>query len=89
MHNFIKYDKDNPTIWAGFLKYSIEAKLKGFNNYSAKGIFEIMRWHTKIRGKGEFKIQNNFTPDYARKLMKYHPEFKGFFRIRKLKAPRL
>lgn len=88
MIDFEKYDKENPQIWEEFKKYSKKAKDKGFKNYSANGIFEIIRWHTKVSGDGQYKISNNFRPDYARKMMREFPEFNGFFRVRELKASR-
>jgi hypothetical protein len=33
----------------------------------------------------EWKLNNNWTPYYARKLMANEPELKGFFEIRPLK----
>lgn len=91
--NFDEYHAKNPHIWEAFKKYAWEAKRKGFKNYSANGIFEIIRWHTPVAAEGhppQFKIGNNFRPDYARKLMDEDPEnFAGFFRTRALKAPRV
>jgi hypothetical protein len=71
-----------------FKKYAKEAKNRGYKNYSANGIFEIIRWDTGISGTGKFKINDHFRPDYARKMMEEYPEFKDFFRIKGLKAPR-
>lgn len=88
MIDFKKYDKENPQIWEGFVKYAKEAKSKGFKNYSANGIFEILRWHTGVNGNDQFKISNNYRPDYARKMMEAYPEFEGFFRVKQLKAKR-
>lgn len=85
MKNFEKYHRENPQIWEGFVKYANEAKRKGFQNYSAYGIFEILRWHTPITGNDAYKLNNTFRPEYARKLMEEQPEFLGFFRIRELK----
>ena len=89
MIDFKKYHEENPHIWEAFKKYSLIAKNKrGFQNYSANGIFEIIRWHTDIASRDEYKVNNNFRPDYARKMMKEFPEFEKFFRIRELKANR-
>ncbi len=88
MIDFKKYDQENPMIWESFKKYSFQAKEKGFDNYSAKGIFEIIRWHTGISGNDMFKLNNNFHADYARKMMLEFPNFNGFFRLRELKAIR-
>jgi hypothetical protein len=89
MINFEKYDKENPEIWDLFVKYAFEAKNKGFEHYSANGIFEVIRWHTKAHGNDGFKVNNTYRPDYSRKIMNLYPEFDGFFRIRETKAVRL
>lgn len=86
MLSFKKYNKKNPLVWGLFVKYSKEARKKGFKTYSAKGIFEIIRWHTEINGTEGFKLNNNYHPDYARKLMKTYPKFQGFFKIRERKS---
>lgn len=89
MIDFKTYDKENPQIWDEFKKYSLIAKQNRlFKNYSAKGIFEIIRWHTNAEGNDSFKLNNNYHADYARKMMNEFPEFDGFFRIRELKATR-
>jgi hypothetical protein len=84
MINFDKYNTDNPKIWAEFVRLSFEAKKKGFKRYSAKGIFELIRWNTKIEGNDGFKLNNNYHAYYSRKMMEDYPEFKGFFEIRKV-----
>lgn len=62
--------------------------MNGFKIYSAKGIFEIIRWHTSAHGNDGFKVNNNYHPDYARKMMREFPSFYGFFKTRNLKAIR-
>ena len=88
MTKFEQYHKDNPKIYKAFTRYAREAKHKGFKNYSSKSLFEIIRWHTTIKGGRVFKIDNNYAPDYARKMMQEYESFKGFFRVRTLKAKR-
>lgn len=89
MINFQQYDADNPHIWREFVKFSKEAKQKGFEHYSAKGIFEIIRWHTAASGNDQFKLNNNYHADYARKMMIEYPEFEGFFRTREMRTQRV
>ena len=88
MIDFKSYDRQNPKIWELFKRFSNEAKQKGFKHYSAKGIFEIIRWHTGASGNDHFKLNNNYHADYARKMMNEYPSFKGFFRTRELKSLR-
>lgn len=89
MTDFTNYDKDNPEIWGLFVHYASEAKRKGFNRYAAKSIFEIIRWETPLKNGIPFKVNNNFTADYARKMEREFPEFNGFFEKRSLKSLRI
>lgn len=75
---FDQYDGSNPHIWQSFVHFCVQTRAKGFLKYSAKGIFELIRWHTSERGKEPFKVNNIYTPDYARKMEKTYPEFKDF-----------
>tara|TARA_R110002020_G_scaffold148076_2_gene323897 strand:- start:32 stop:304 length:273 start_codon:yes stop_codon:yes gene_type:complete len=89
MIDFKNYDAANPQIWAEFKKFCFLAKERGYTHWSAKGVFEVIRWNTPASDTTTpFKVCNNFTPDYARKMMKEYPEFEGFFRIKQLKASR-
>jgi hypothetical protein len=75
MKNFKKYDTEHPAIWKLFVKFAMEAKYeKKFKHYSAKGIFELIRWHTGAQGNDQYKINNNFHAHYARK---FNENFKG------------
>lgn len=89
MIDFKNYDAANPQIWTEFKRVCFLAKEKGFTHWSAKGVFEVIRWETQVGDNTtQFKVCNNFTPDYARKMMKEYPEFQGFFKIKQLKASR-
>ncbi len=88
MIDFETYDRQNPQIWEQFVKFSKEAKQRGFSHYSAKGIFEIIRWHTPVTGNDAYKLNNNYHADYARKMMREYEEFRDFFRTREIRARR-
>lgn len=88
MKSFKTYHEENPKIYLEFKKYTFEAKIKGFKHYSAKGIFELIRWHSTVGVNDGYKVNNNYHPDYARLLMSEFPEYKGFFNVRELKKIR-
>jgi len=89
MIDFTSYHKENPNVWKAFVECAKATRARGFQRYSANGIFEIIRWHTGVNTEGQgFKVNNNFRADYARKMMDEFPEFKGFFTIRPLTAVR-
>lgn len=83
--DFFEYHKKNPSIYEKFKEVTFQAITKGFKHYGSKGIFEQIRW---LRGgdlkEDGFKVNNLYTPTYARLFEKDHPEHKGFFRKRKL-----
>lgn len=87
--NFWKWvftDKGS-AFFDAFVSMAKRTKSKGFKNYGAKGLVEIMRWHTPIRDGGKlFKICNDYTSGLARLAMLVEPELDGFFRTRSPKG---
>lgn len=82
--DFELYDEQHPQVWRSFEKFTFDALRRGFKNYGARSIFELIRWHTGVNAEFPegFKVNNTFTPHYARKFMREHPEHDGYFRIR-------
>jgi hypothetical protein len=82
--DFIKYDNENPQVWEKFKYFTLQAIRSGRNNMGSKAIMERIRWYTMVEtsSKDVFKINNNYSAFYARKFMKKHPRFDGFFRTR-------
>lgn len=80
----IEFTKDNPDVWRLFCGFTFDRINKGFKNYSAKAVFERIRWEMDIGGDGvkQFKLNNNYPAFYARAFMRKYPEHNGFFRIR-------
>lgn len=80
-----EYHKRHPEVWDLFVSFSFQMINKGYKNYSAKAVFERIRWEKDAGGNGitEFKIGNNHPSFYARRFMKMYPEYDGFFRTRK------
>lgn len=85
---FHEYDRENPHIYQLFIKYARMVKDTGFNKFSAKAIFERLRWHVMFETHDiePFKLNNSYTAFYARKAIKDYPEFDGFFETRKKKG---
>ena len=87
VQKFKEYHDKNPQVFEMFKRFSQEAKQAGFKKFSAKAVFERMRWYTDIETKGEpFKLSNNYHAYYARKLMEEVPEFDGFFRTKMIQG---
>jgi len=81
----IRFHAKHPIVWDLFVQFTFERIAKGFEHYSSKGIFERIRWETAApnHDPADFKLNNNYTPFYARAFMKKYPKYVGFFRTRK------
>ena len=84
---FNEFHADNPQVWQQFKRFAFKAINAGMNNFSSRAIFHRIRWETNVESKdGEFKINNNLSPFYARKFADEFPKYEFFFRNRKSKA---
>lgn len=80
------FHSEHPVVWELFVAYTMDRIKKGFQNYSAKAVFERIRWEVdSVGGDGtyEFKLNNNWPSFYARRFMRMYPQYDGFFRIRR------
>jgi hypothetical protein len=82
---FAAVDAANPQMWALFERFTFEMIRRGFRHYSARAVIHRVRWETAVPlvdGTSEFKINNNWSPFYARKFHQLYPQHDGFFRNR-------
>lgn len=78
------YHKKHPEVWQLFCDFSFQMIDRGYKHYSAKAVFERIRWEKDAGGDGvtQFKVGNNYPAFYARAFMKQYPHHDGFFRLR-------
>ena len=78
----------NPKVYELFKEFTFRAIKRGFHNLSARMVFHRIRWETSVETvdpafyNGEFKINDHYSPFYARMFMRDHPAYNGFFRTR-------
>ena len=83
---FWQYHKKHPEVYTTFVKLTLQTIQKGFKRFSARGVFQVMRWLRKGEIKDDgFKYNNNHTPYYVRMFERDYPTHVGFFEKRKLK----
>lgn len=82
---FAEYHEQNPQIYEAFKKFTFDLIKRGRDHYGAQGIIELIRYHSIIGGNDGFKINNNYSADYARLFMRDFPQHDNFFRLRQLK----
>ena len=85
---FEKFHSENPEVYRLLVKFAREAKAAGRKHYGMKSLFERLRWHVDIELKGEheFKLNNNYTSRYARRIRDLEFDLRDFFETRELKA---
>lgn len=83
-NEFDEFDMNNPKIWELLVRFSHEAKNAGVESIGVKLLVERIRWEIQIETKSSdnYKINNNHSAFYARKLMNEYPELNGLFKIR-------
>lgn len=81
---FFEWLRENWPIWRAFEREARRLKARGFQHYSARTIWEVLRHHTNLQeSRGPWKLNDHYPPDCARLLMLAYPEdFDGFFELR-------
>ena len=92
---FKRFHTANPDVFDMFEHFTLEAVGSGMKKVGAKFVFERIRWELYVKTKGaghcvatgrDLKLNNNFTPMYARMFMTKHKAHIGLFEIRIIKA---
>jgi hypothetical protein len=86
---FEKYHADNPDVYVLLVKLARQWVAAGHSKLGIKTLIERLRWEfhvTAVRDVDGFKINNNYAPYYARKIMAEYPELDGLFETRMLTA---
>ncbi len=87
---FEEWSAARPEVEEKIVEYALRAKHAGLRTYGMKAIWERLRWHFKIdKGDHEFKLCNDYTSRYARRIMRDYPALEGFFELRELRDKRL
>lgn len=83
--DFWPWLEDNRHLFVAFVEVARRAKRRGFQQWSARAIWHILRWESaeKEGGQDMLKVNNNATPGLARLAMKLYPDLADFFETRK------
>ena len=81
---FAAFDEANPSVYALLRGLALGMKGRGAKRWSTKAAFEIVRWayFMQTTDPEGYKLNNNYTALYARKLMDNEPQLAGFFETR-------
>lgn len=79
----LQFHKENPHVLREMAAVCLKVKRAGYQRWSVKAAFEIVRYNSAITTTGKkYKLNNSHTASYARWLMRDIPELAGFFATR-------
>jgi hypothetical protein len=79
-----EFDSANPEVCQLFVRFTFEAPPSRATRFSVDSVAERIRWFFNIKTRGgEFKLNNNLRPFYARKWAREFPGFAELFETRK------
>ena len=82
-----RWDDLNPHFYPLFSRFTLQLANRGHRNIGARLVIERIRWESMIRTSGDpWKLNDHYTPIYARRFMRDHPRLDGLFRLRGLRA---
>ena len=84
--SFKQYHLDNPQVYVEFKRLAFQLINRGYVRLGAKQIFEVIRWQTMVYGNDQYKLNNNYTSDYARLFELDHQIYAGYFLKRLCKS---
>jgi hypothetical protein len=80
---FERFHASHSEIYAEFRHIALNLLQYGRSHYESKAILKVIRYHRALSGKSEtelFKINNNYSLRYARKLMEEDDQLRTFLR---------
>jgi hypothetical protein len=77
---FDKFHSENPHIYSLMSKYAHQLLHAGKKKLSISLIAERVRWDSAVSTVGDsYKLNNNYSALYSRKLENDYPELRGMF----------
>ncbi len=84
---FAAFDAAHPEVYAELRRLALEGVAGGRKRLGAKELWEVARWHLRLRtGAKPYRLNNSYTALYARKLMDHEPQLDGVFETRRRRA---
>lgn len=81
---FDAFDNTNPEVYRLFQTFTFQMIGRGFSQYSSDAVLHRVRWETAtpLKEQAAFRINNNWSPFYARKFAADWPKHANFFEQR-------
>lgn len=80
---FERFHAENPAVYAELVRRARALRKRGVRRYSIRGLFEAMRYDQTVGTlSADYKLNNDFTALYARKIERTEPGLRGLFATR-------
>ena len=81
---FEEFHRDNPHVYVELRKLAFKLVDRGWEHYGIMALWNVVRFHRHMETIADdgFKLNNNHTPFYARRLMENEPGLGDFFETR-------
>jgi hypothetical protein len=84
---FDAFHAANPDVYAELVRLARDARSAGRQRVGMKELWEVARWHLRLRTTGdEYRLNNDYTSCFARLIQDQEPDLAGLFETRKRKA---
>ena len=84
---FEAFHRANPHVYRQLRALALNYRRAGQKRCGVKMLFEVLRYQSALKTVGEpWKLNNNYTALYARRLMDRESELTGFFELRERRA---
>jgi hypothetical protein len=84
---FEAFHAANPHVYRALRALALNYKRAGNDRAGMKMLYENLRYLSGVETQGDpYKLNNNYTALYARRLMEHEPELEGFFELRERRA---
>ena len=84
---FEEFHQANPHVYERLVRMTFDLRNRGITHWGIKGLWEKLRWDIAMEtSQDPYKLNNDYTALYARRIMEFYPSLDGFFRIRKRKG---
>lgn len=89
--DFNRFHAGHPEVFERFEALALRVIRSGRRHYSAATLLHVIRFETDVdtRQVDGFKVNNNWSPYYARLFVGRHPELSHFFEFRTARADAL
>jgi hypothetical protein len=78
---FQAFHKRHPEVYRLLVTFARQAKVRS-KRVGIRLLWERLRWEFYIERDEEFKLNNNMTALYARRIMEHEHDLAGFFETR-------